>query len=783
MRTELKYGWVRIDDQQRKISVTLPEDPLFSEERNEMYAGGINNAFFPGKSYHYQRILKIPAAELQDEFSLHFEGVYGVASVYLNHILLLTNHYGYTDFDAVLTGKLSEGENVIDVIADNTLIPNARWYNGAGICRPVFLVHRKCVDILSVKVVTLQHDPIEIQIDIQSRTEASVLILDQGRTIYQGKPGRISLTSTKLWSIDEPNLYHLIVRAGDDEEELDFGIRTIELLPSQGLLLNGKAIKLRGGCIHLDNGILGAADYPEASQRKVHLLKEAGFNAIRSAHQPLSESLLRECDKQGLLVVDEAFDGWYIPKTYHDHSRYFETDYHEVLRRMVRKDFNHPSVILYSLGNEVTEVSQKKGLVLMKEMRDEVKKLDPTRPITCGINLLIALYAKFGFGIYKENKNYQPLPLKETKKRHPEKKSGSSLFNFLAGRLQSLFSVMSRIQAAGHIATECSKSLDILGLNYGSSRFPIDARKHKERMMLGTESLVKTLPDNWKMVEEIPNLIGDFIWAAYDYLGESGFGAWLYPSEGGLPLSSGSGTLDLLGHPDAEMAFLRRVWGLEAEPYLGVRPLIHPGEVMKKSAWRFTNAVASYTFPGHKGEKTTAEVYSKGSYAELYQNGRLLQKKKIRRFKAQFNIRYLPGALKTVVYDEQKRRVGEVLLMTGHEKQLRARLEEDRIKIGGLVFLDICLEDENYALLPLADDQVTLRFDSSCLELLGFGSSKVRTSESFRLPYHTAYQGRLLACFRGLKEGDHEICIEAEGMSQEKVLLEVVPDEIQNLWR
>ena len=296
---------------------------------------------------------------------------------------------------------------------------------------------------------------------------------------------------------------------------------------------------LRGGCIHHDNGVLGACSFADAEERRVRILKNQGFNALRMAHNPASRSLLDACDRIGMYVMDEAFDGWYIPKEYHDYSRDFLSDYKSVLAAMVENDYNHPSVIMYSLGNEVTETAAKRGIELCAEMRDTVHSLDGTRPVTCGINVLLDVYARLGIGVYSDKKKYKREPLPEGK-GYKEKKSGSAFFNYWAEKLGKLFFVLSDTRLAEKAVRDISPALDIVGLNYASSRYDKDAEKYPDRLMIGTETMSADLPYNWNRVLRHKQLIGDFVWSAWDYIGETCMG-WTYQSYKGLPLLSGQG--------------------------------------------------------------------------------------------------------------------------------------------------------------------------------------------------------------------------------------------------
>ena len=317
----------------------------------------------------------------------------------------------------------------MEVRAFNADQPNSRWYSGAGIYRPVKLWTgpEKHVELNGVKLKTLSLDPPRVEITVKTAGEGpvSVELLDgdkvlaaaegEERSFTLSVPGAEpwSVDAPKLWSAETPHLYTCAAKTATDERRVRFGIRELKWNAKNGLVVNGETVKLRGGCIHHDHGVLGACEYRESELRRIRILKENGFNAIRVSHNPASQILLDACDELGMYVIDEAFDGWYTPKTYHDYARWFRSDWQNDLRSMVESAYNHPCVILYSVGNEVTETAEQEGIELCGRMRDYVHSLDNTRPVTAGINVLLDVYASRGIGIYKDKGEYKPEPLPE----------------------------------------------------------------------------------------------------------------------------------------------------------------------------------------------------------------------------------------------------------------------------------------------------------------------------------------------------------------------------------
>jgi hypothetical protein len=774
MIAEFNDNWILIKESGIRKYVQLPHDAMMEEKRYENCVNGKQCAFFPGGKYVYRKSFYVVKDDLHKYTALLFEGVYRYAIIKLNGEIVGTNTNGFSDFTVELTGRLLEGENVLEVVADNTLTPNCRWYTGSGIYRPVQLIQKEYNDIKSVKVTTLSVKPAKIKVDVLSQSHPYVEIYDGAILLYKGEAGEIELKDVKLWNVENPYLYKCVVRTEKDCEEINFGIRKVEIIPRQGLFVNGEKILLRGGCIHSDNGILGACSFKEAEYRKVRILKQAGFNAVRCAHNPCSRYFLRACDELGLFVMDEAFDGWYIPKEYHDYARDFYSDYEFTLARMVEKDYNHPCVIVYSIGNEVSETAEEKGIELCGKLRDFVKSLDSTRPITCGVNLLIDVYAQMGFGIYKDKGEYKREPLADKTKRKREKKSGSTFFNAMAQKLGGLMFFMSKLKKAEKIARKIADNIDVIGLNYGSSRYEIDGKKYPERMMLGTETMVKDLPYNWSKVKAIPGLIGDFVWAAWDYLGEAGVGDWTYYSYKGLPLLAGSGTIDLEGNVTAESEFMKRVWGLTKEPYIGVRPLNHRKEVPFKSAWRFTDCIASWNWQGYENKKAVVEVYADARYIELYLAGKRIGKKKVKEYKALFKVKYRSGTLKAIGYDKDKRKISESCLVSGKTVTLKAQPDKTKLKAGELAFIPIKFVDENGNIVPYIEQRVELQFIGESIYLQGFGSAQVKTDESFQKPYHNSFRGScLLAVRAGSMKGQTRVRIKTENQRTQEIIMEV----------
>ena len=394
MNTGWRYAHLGENDWQE---VTLPHDAMLPEPRTPDSPGGTNTGWFAARDYVYETTFTAPA----DAAYVEFEGVYHRAEVELDGQRMAAHPNGYFGFRVPVT----EGEHTIRVIAHNADQPNSRWYSGAGIYRPVSLVCLPKKHILpeSIAVRTLSYQARKIRVSCKATERGPVRceILDGSQALASEEnfsgTFEFMLPEALLWSPDYPNLYTCRLTYGEDVQEVRFGIRTVEVDAKQGFRINGERVLLLGACMHHDNGLLGAAGHSFAERRKIALLKKAGYNAIRSSHNPVSKAVLKACDKQGMMVLDEYVDMWYIHKTAHDYASLFEQNWRNDLRLLVEKDRNHPCVVMYSIGNEVSETAQEKGIALTGEMRDVLHTLDD-RPVTCGVNIFFNFLNHIGFG-------------------------------------------------------------------------------------------------------------------------------------------------------------------------------------------------------------------------------------------------------------------------------------------------------------------------------------------------------------------------------------------------
>ena len=771
--TSLLTGWTcrHLGDTTPGKTVPLPHDAMLAEPRTALSAGGTNTGWYEGHDYEYRRTLTVQENELADTHILEFEGVYHNAEVWLNGQKAVFRPYGYTNFYVDCAPYLHSGENELRVIARNADQPNSRWYSGAGIYRPVQLWTAKGAHIVlnGVKIRTLSLDPAVMEVRVKTTAPGTVrLTVDDLPAMQQMSDGEavftLTLDNARLWTPETPNLYTCRVDFADDEVTETFGIRTITW-GTNGFLLNGKRCIIQGACIHHDNGLLGAVCDPDAVARKVRLLKENGYNAIRSAHNPCSKALLAECDRQGMLVMDEYIDHWYIHKTEHDYVDYFNEWWRQDLTDMVEKDYNHPCVVLYSTGNEVSETAQKRGIALTKEMTDFLHGLDDSRPVTCGVNIFFNFLSSIGFGVYSDEKAKKEAERAEKAKQRGEKAAkkkavGSQFFNNLAGLLGDEFMKRGATLHGCDVKTrEAFANMDIAGYNYGIYRYKHDLKKYPQRLILGSETFCNDAYKFRELAKQAPRLVGDFVWAGMDYLGEVMVGSWEYADyaetfDGGLGwVSAGSGRIDLTGKPLGEALYTRVALEADNGPYIAVCPVNHTGDRHSPSAWKMTNAMPSWSWTGCEGKKANVEVYARAARVELVLNGRTVGSKTLKNdCLAKFSVPYESGTLEAVSYDAVDHEIGRCKLQSaGGTTRLTLDAEEPAAKPGHLCYVRLRYTDENGITKPLARGNIQVQVRGGTL--VGLGSACPFNTHSYLDSETDTYYGEALAIVR-MGDGD-----------------------------
>ena len=779
--TDFNTGWAyrHVGADEGWNTVTIPHDAMLSEPRHALAASGLNSGWFEGRDYEYVKHFT-PGRDLAGKrMLLEFEGVQHNAEVWVNGRKEVFRPYGYTNFYVDLTDLVTVGEdNEVRVIARNSDQPNSRWYSGAGIYRPVTLwtAPAEHIAVNGLFVRTIAADPksgdarISVEVETSGAGDVRIEIADMTGKSVSGlvqscESGvnryEITIADAKLWSPEHPELYvcKTIYTAHDgsrDNAETTFGIRTLEW-GSKGLLINGSRVIIQGACIHHDNGVLGACAYADAEERKIRLMKENGYNAIRSAHNPCSKALLDACDRLGVLVMDEYIDHWYIHKTQHDYVDYFNEWWRQDLADMVMKDRNHPSVILYSTGNEVSETAQKRGIALTREMTEHLHSLDDTRPVTCGVNIFFNFLSSIGFGQYSDKKAAKEAEAAEKKRAAGQaadkhKAVGSEFFNNMAGILGADFmKTGAALPFCDWVTKDAFAAMDVAGYNYGIKRYKHDLKKYPNRLILGSETFCNDAYRFRELAKREPRLIGDFVWAGMDYIGETGVGAWEYEDYASLNieygwLTAGSGRVDLTGRPLGEAYYTRVALEQAQGPFIAVCPVNHTGDKHSPSAWKMSNAIDSWSWNGCEGRKANVEVYARAASVALLVNGHEVGRKEMKNdCIARFSCAYQPGTLEAVAYNKAGREIGRNQLISATDStQLTAHIEYQG---NELAYVRVRYTDENGVTKPL--ERGTLRVErESTAQVLGFGCAAPFNKGSFVTGETGTYYGEALAVVR-----------------------------------
>ena len=739
-------------------TVTLPHDAMLHEQRNPKAACGSAGAFFPDGEYVYEKTFDRPLAE---HVLFQFEGVYKNAKVFINGKEAGGAAYGYIPFFVCADDYLVDGENTIRVEC-SVKHPDSRWYSGAGIFRPVWMWTGPAdsIEPESVRISTLSYDPAVIRVRSHKAVKVEV-----ESVIGEGTDFDLTIPDAKLWSETMPYLYTAKVSNDTDSEEIKFGIRKVEW-SNKGLFINGRETLLRGGCVHHDNGILGAATFDESEWRRVKTLKDAGFNAIRSAHNPCSRAMLDACDALGVYLMDETWDMWFNHKTKNDYAAEWRDNYLADINAMVSRDFNHPSVILYSIGNEVSEPATDEGVAAAKEMAAYLRRADPNRAVTGGFNLMIISQASKG------KKVIDP----DADKSAGEKTQGmnSTLFNLITSMVGTGMNKSANSKKVDEVTSPGLDALDICGYNYASGRYPLEEKAHPDRVVVGSETFPQTLAQNWAMVKKYPYLVGDFMWTAWDYLGEAGIGAWAYTPDGkgfNKPypwLLADTGAFDILGDPNAEAFWASAVWGKLDAPAICVQPINHDKNPAK-AVWRGSNGIPSWSWAGCKGRTATVEVLYDAARVELILNGKKIAAAKVKNCRASLKVKYAPGKLEAVAYGADGRELGRSYLETA-DAPLHIALKPEKaiVKHGEIVYIPVTIEGANGVVESNADRKLTVTVEGG--ELLGFGSADPRTEECFDAGEYTTYYGRTLAIVRAGESGNVTVKVTDREHSGEAVI-------------
>lgn len=767
---------------EKKASVvTLPHDAMIREKREKDCPAGAQSGFYPGGTYTYEKTFFVPEAWKSQDVSLEFEGIYGTARVWINGALAAVNRNGYMGFSIDLKPWIwYEEENTIKIDVDNSRQPNSRWYTGAGIYRDVNLwigtdvyvpQDRLRITTLSVsdevavvevcaELKNITGQGLESECRIELRHEGELAAEEKQMVVFRADRTekvrvQIPVTAPKKWSPEHPALYECRIQTRTGKKICDvtsafFGIRVLALDTVRGFQVNGETVNLRGACIHHDNGIVGAETFPEAEWYRCKRLKEAGFNAIRSAHHPMSRAMLEACDRLGMLVMDELTDMWDRGKNTYDHAEIFQEEAEQWVSHMVAKDYNHPSVVIYSVGNEIQEAGTKQGSWINRFLCGRIHELDNTRYTTNALNALNCAGKRL------------KVIMKEVVERFGMDTQGNgsgggsnalnSFMSLMSGEKGDFFAKHPLVTEA---LEECSQSCDITGLNYLSGRYVLEHELHPGKTVLGTETYPADIENLWALTEEYPHVIGDFTWAGYDYIGEAGVGIFHYDEKTNFssiyPERLGYiGDIDLIGNRRPVSYFREIVYGLTDQPYIAVERLEHTGQTASKTAWMFKDNISSWTWNGREGTTACVDVYSSGDEVELFLNGKTLGRKpagKGNHFTAAYEVPYEPGTLRAVAY-----RAGEVIgeheLVTAKAvKKLQARRVTEKER--DVAYIKVWLEDENGIYNPQETEAKILHAEVTGNGVLeGFGTAAPSSEEDYFSDTVTTYDGYAMAAVR-----------------------------------
>ena len=745
-------------------SLSLPHDwsiediPGTSSPLDSNATGSYNTGFFTGGTAWYRKHFNVPDSLKNKRIYLQFDGVYMNADIWLNGQHLGNHPYGYTTFGYDVTEYLkNEDENILAIQVKNEGM-NSRWYTGSGIYRHVWLIITDDVFIpqggifITTPDVSSQSATVNAEITIKNATsnemsvrlESQVEGIDNNNvhsliTIEPNSIGtgtqELTVKNPSLWSPENPHLYVLKIKiySGNklvDEISQTFGIRSLEFSVEKGFLLNGVPTFLKGGCMHHDNGPLGSAAYDRAEERKVELMKANGFNAIRCSHNPPSAAFLNACDRLGVMVIDETFDMWRKPKNPQDYHLYFDEWWKRDVESMVIRDRNHPSIIMWSIGNEIRERGEPEGVQIAREMGDFIRKLDPTRPITSAVNGL-----------------------------NPDKDP--------------------------YFAT-----LDIAGYNYAaggdhwkSSIYAEDHERVPLRIMYGAESYPLEAFDAWMNVLDHTYVIGDFVWTGFDYLGEASIG-WLgymlkrdfYPWSHAY-----CGDIDICGWKRPQSYYRDILWETNNKPAIMVLPPtptfpINP-EKMNWSKWEWHDVVRSWNWDAFIGETLKVQVYNRSEEVELFLNGTSLGKKltnRENRWTASWNVPYEAGELKAINYAKGTPVSSDNLITAGVPSKLKLTADREIIFANGqdLSYVTVELVDDKGICNPTTEQLVTFSLFGPGT-IIAVASSNPRSTESYQRPFRKTYQGRCLVIIKSENtSGNMELTASTNGISNATLSLE-----------
>ena len=712
-------------DDSKWRSLTLPHDWSIEHPFDKNISSGNDGGYLPTGIGWYRKTFNLDNINPENKYQLYIGGAYMDSDVYVNGLRAGGHPYGYSSYFVDITPYLKSGKNTVTIKVDNSAQKNCRWYSGSGLYRDIKLIETGPVHISNwgTYITTPELNTAEVEISIDNETSASKKI-NVSTEIAGNKKNTeieipanikgykiketINVSDAKPWFPDSPNLYDADIVLSENGKVIDshtqkIGFRTIEWNAENGFKLNGKNLLLNGGCIHHDNGILGAAAYKDAERRRVRLMKEAGFNAVRTSHNIPSEAFLDACDEYGLLVIDEPFDGWRDAKNDHDYHELFDNHWKEDIDAMLLRDRNHPSIFCWSIGNEVIERKKLEVVTTAHKLASRCRELDPTRPVTSAL-------ASWD----SDWEIYDPL-------------------------------------AAEH---------DIVGYNYMIHKSEGDHERVPSRVMMQTESYPNDAWSNYRKSADNPYIIGDFVWTAMDYIGESGIGRHYYEGEVEgehfhRPLypwhASHCGDIDLTGFRKPISHYRSMLWNKDGEHlYIAVKePDRYIGKV-KTTMWGTWPTYESWNWEGHEGKSIEVNVYSHYPKVRLYLDDEMIGEQPVDKMTAVFTLPYKAGTLKAEGLDQTGKAVETKTLATsGEPKAIRLTADTEQIKPDNesLSFITIELIDKDGRVVPVADNQLEVKIKGAG-SLVGLGNADIKDEDPYFDAMHKAWKGRALAVVR-----------------------------------
>ena len=719
----------------KTITVDLPHDwDIYEAPDPSTGATGTDGGWYPGGKGEYRKTFATPKAEI---VKLHFEGVYQKAEVFVNGQKAGQHAYGYTPFTVDVTPYLYQDkrENEVVVKVDNSEQPNCRWYTGSGIYRHVWLQAMPALHIAENGVFVTTHDisaeraivGVEVTVANESDRDRNAMVVVDSGMMMVAVPARQTKTvatsyavrNPHLWSPDDPYLYETKVELKEsgiviDEHRARFGIRSFSYDAEGGFVLNGKPLLINGACVHHDDGVLGAMAFDAAEIRKVRQMKEAGFNLIRTSHNPTTRAFLDACDSLGMLVIGEAFDGWRTAKKPYDYSTLIDSCYREDIRAMVERDRNHPSIICWSIGNEVIERKDIRVITTARQLKQAILDYNKTRPVT------EALCAwDDDWEIYDPH-----------------------------------FDV-----------------LDIGGYNYMIHKHATDHQRNPGRVMWQTESYPRDAFQNWALVHGYPYIIGDIVWTGLDYLGEAGIGRYYYEGEragehyvdGGQPDWHGAycGDVDVTGWRKPISHYREMLWKDSKDLYMAVKePDGYHGKILE-TRWSVWPTWESWNWPSWEGKPIDVEVYTKAPEVTLYLNDKPIGTKAVSQsteYKAVFTVPYEAGTLRAEAGGKRA-----TLSTAGEPARLRLTADRSVMTAGGqdLSFITVEIIDREGHVCPNAaiPCEAIVKGQGT---LLSFASADLKDCEPYTSPRVTTWKGRALLVVRSSqKKGKAQVSIKS----------------------